>query len=219
MLPGTRRVSSRRCVGVALQLLTMDRALGAVSVVNMRATGNISGRRTVLVFLLLTVASEFVRSSVGTFSVVEGLSMYPTFRPNDVVQTKSPTARPERGDVVIVTDDRGDLAIKRIIGLPGEIVTLYRGFVYINGQRLAEPYLPNHTYTFKSNPKDELPEGWKLLDNQFFVMGDNRLQSHDSRNFGPVEGLDIQRVVSLPENAVKPRFCDIMLTKAGGGMP
>lgn len=197
----------------------MGRALAGCFIQSMRRIVNINGRRTVLVILLLTVVAEFVRSNVGTFSVVEGFSMYPTFRPNDVVQTKPPNAGTERGDVVIITDVRGDLVIKRIIGLPGETVTLFRGFVYINGHRLAEPYLASHTYTFKSNTKDERPADWQLGHNQFFVMGDNRLQSHDSRNFGPVERRDIQRVVSLPENAVKPGFCDVMLTKAGGEVP
>jgi signal peptidase I len=120
--------------------------------------------------------------------------------------------------VVIIADDRGDRMIKRIIGLPGESVTLFLGFVYIDGQRLSEPYLPRHTYTFKVNTKDERPADWKLGEKQFFVLGDNRLQSIDSRNFGPVERRGILRVVDLPENTFRPGFCDIILSESGRPM-
>jgi signal peptidase I len=180
----------------------------------MQPTSNSSGRRTILVLLLVMVLSEFVRSSTGFYSVVEGRSMHPTFRHNDVVQTRAPDANLGRGDVVIINDKRGDLMIKRIIGMPGEVVTLFHGFVYINGQRLSEPYLPKHTYTFKSEIADERPAEWKLGDNHFFVLGDNRLESHDSRNFGPVDRHGIRRVVELPANAIRPGFCDIVLSKA-----
>ncbi len=182
---------------------------------HMHRSSKTNFKRTILILLLLTAVAEFVRSSAGIFSVVEGLSMYPTFRPNDVVQTRAPNGRTERGDVVIVTDNRGDLVIKRVIGLPGETVTIFRGFVYINGHRLMEPYLPSHTYTFKSNVKDERPADWQLRQDQFFVMGDNRLHSADSRNFGPISRDAIERVVTLPQNAVKPGLSGVMFTKAG----
>ncbi len=185
----------------------------------MRPINNISGRRIIFALILVTAVIEFVRHSIGTCSVVEGNSMYPTFRPNDVVQAKTSYASSERGDVVIITDDRGDRAIKRIIGLPGETVTLYRGSVYINSQRLSEPYLPKFTYTFKSNVKNERRADWRLGDNQFFVMGDNRLESYDSRNFGPVENHNIHGVVSLPGNAAKPGFCEIVLSETGKVIP
>lgn len=185
----------------------------------MRPINNISGRRIIFALILVTALIEFVRHSIGTCSVVEGNSMYPTFRPNDVVQAKTSYARSERGDVVIITDDRGDRAIKRIIGLPGETVTLYRGSVYINSQRLSEPYLPKFTYTFKSNVENERRADWRLGDNQIFVMGDNRLESYDSRNFGPVENHNIHGVVSLPSNAAKPGFCEIGLSETGKVIP
>ena len=144
--------------------------------------------------------------------------MYPTFRHDDVIQTRALDARPERGDVVIITDDRGDRVIKRIVGLPGETVTLFFGFVYINAQRLSEPYLPRHTYTFKFDTEDGRRADWRLGDNQFFVLGDNRLGSIDSRHFGPVERRGILRVVNLPENTARPGFCDVILSESGKPM-
>jgi signal peptidase I len=181
----------------------------------MRLRDNITGRSIGLFLILATVVRQLVLSSTGLYSVVQGDSMSPTFRNDDVVQTRAPSASPERGDVVIITDDRSDLVIKRIIGLPGETVTIFLGFVYINGQRLTEPYLTKLTYTFLLDNQETGGAAWRLGDNQFFVLGDNRLQSIDSRNFGPVEHGSIRRVVDLPENSLKPGFSDIVLSASG----
>ena len=177
-----------------------------------------SGRRSLLVFIMGLVAVEFVRSSVGTYSVVDGDSMYPTFRPNDVVQARKCYNPAERGDVAIITDDRGDRVIKRIIGLPGETVTLYGGGVYIDRQKLSEPYLLQHTYTFKRDIRNERPAHWRLGKNQYFVLGDNRIESRDSRVFGPVEHHDILQLVRLPLNAPRPEFCGIIFLETEKGV-
>jgi len=177
------------------------------------------GRRYLLALFLSLLAMQFVRSNVGTFSIVEGLSMYPTFRPNDVVQAKTLFAEVQRGDVVIVADNEGDEVIKRVIGLPGETITLYRGFVYVDQRRLIEPYLPKYTYTFKRNQRNELPETWHLATDRYFVLGDNRPYSADSRQFGPVARLQIHRVVTSPPNATKPALSDIVLTADGQVLP
>lgn len=184
----------------------------------MRRINHIGGRR-VLPLILMAVLVGFVCSSVGTFSVIDGSSMSPTFEPNDVVQAKASSGESRRGDVVIITDNQNERAIKRIIGLPGETVTLYRGFVYINCQRLEEPYLPKRTYTFKSSPDDERAIVWRLEANQYFLMGDNRFESCDSRNYGPVERHQINRVVKLPENSPRPGFCELMLSETGMVIP
>jgi len=181
----------------------------------MRLENNISGRSIVLFLILATLVRQFVQSSTAPYSVVQGDSMVPTFRNADVIHTQAPDASPERGDVVVLTDDRGDLVIKRVIGLPGESVTIFLGFVYINGQRLSEPYLPKNTYTFKLDLRDGRPGTWTLGDKQYFVLGDNRPQSIDSRHFGLVDGRGICRVVNLPENSLRPGFCDIILSATG----
>lgn len=176
------------------------------------------GRRITLMFVLGLVVFEFVRSNVGTYAIVDGDSMYPTFRPNDIVLARTSFLKSERGDVVVFTDDRGDRVVKRIIGLPGETVTLYRGCVYINSQRLSEPYLAKHTYTFKSDIRNERPAEWQLGANQYFVLGDNRIESRDSRNFGPVERSDIRQFVNLPDNAPRPGFCGITFFRTEKGV-
>ncbi|MCL4786952.1 MAG: signal peptidase I [Verrucomicrobia bacterium] len=181
----------------------------------MQPINNFSGRRVILLLILVMVVCEFIRGSTGFYAVVEGQSMYPTFRHSDVVQTRSPELGLKRGDVVILADGQGERMIKRIIGLPGESITLSLGHVYVNGQRLSEPYLARHTYTFKSDTADERPIVWNLDDQHYFVLGDNRLASLDSRNFGPVDRHGIRRVVVQPANAFRPAFCDVVLSKTG----
>ena len=171
-------------------------------------------RSAVLVLILAGVIIEFGRSTFGKFCVVDGYSMCPTLNPDDVVQAKALYVK-VRGDVVIVTDDGGDLAIKRIVGLPGESVAIYRGHVYVNGQRLLEPYLASGTFTFKSNPRNQRAEVWRLDADQYFVLGDNRYESRDSRHYGPLQGRDVHGVVNLPENSPEPAFLEIMLSESG----
>jgi len=173
------------------------------------------GWRLALGLGLLLLVIHVLRSQVGTFSVVDGISMYPTFLPSDVVQAKSLYAEAQRGDVVIVTDNQGEEVIKRVVGLPGETVTLFRGFVYINRQRLVEPYLPKFTYTYKPSQLDESAAVWRLNEDQYFVMGDNRLYSADSRLYGPVGRHQIHRVVTSPPNAARPGFANIWLSATG----
>ena len=76
--------------------------------------------------------------------------------------------------------DEGGTFLKRVIGLPGEQVTERNGFFYVDGKRLNEPYLTLYD-------RDSDSESWhRLGKDQYFMMGDNRLASCDSRMWGPV---------------------------------
>lgn len=141
----------------------------------------------------------------GSVSVVDGTSMVPTYQPGARVFTAPINGEPARGDIVLVNDGKSEYALKRIIGLPGETVQLWRGYVFINCRMLREPYLPKYTYTFP----DECTElsRLKLRNGEYFVLGDNRTCSIDSRRYGPVQRDAIVSRVPAPEGSMRA-YCD-----------
>ena len=93
--------------------------------------------------------------------------------------------QPRRADVVVIRDPTiGCYSVKRVIGVAGDSVYFTNGMVYVNGRKLDEPYLSpgTPTYTF-GKFQDELIVCGK---NQYFLLGDNRMNSADSRTYGPV---------------------------------
>ncbi len=95
-------------------------------------------------------------------------------------------ASPTRGDSVVFVfpGTNNDKYIKRIIGLPGEEVTIKDGQIRINGKRLKEDYIPNYIKTSGD-------VSYKLKRGQYLVLGDNRELSNDSRIWGPLNREDI----------------------------
>jgi signal peptidase I len=100
---------------------------------------------------------------------------------------------PQRTDIVVFNPPfAGPVLIKRIIGMPGDEVSLRDGAVYINGEALDEPYV--RTVGGEAVPSEPFDNGlpWSLQKpytvpaDSYFVMGDNRIDSGDSREFGPV---------------------------------
>lgn len=136
----------------------------------------------IMAVVVLTLVGKFL------FSVffVDGESMAPNLETKELVTLNIAAfyvRAPERGDVVVVKypgDPTQKKYVKRVIGLPGEKITLKSGRVYINDNLLREEYLD---YGVLSEPNKEV----ELSDKQFYLMGDNRPGSNDSRYFGPVE--------------------------------
>lgn len=126
---------------------------------------------------------------------VSGSSMYPTFHDGDYILTDKLTYRfqePKPGDIVVFRNPRNESQdfIKRVIAVPGDTVIVSEGKVYVNGQKLQEVYLPSGTTT---RPDNFLTEGAavKVGKGQYFVLGDNRSHSSDSREWGGVSKNEI----------------------------
>lgn len=115
---------------------------------------------------------------------VKGASMEPTFHDHEYLVIDEISYRfkePVRGDVVVFKYPRDpkQFFIKRIVGLPGETVQITGNAVYINGEKLDEPYLDPNTETKTDDVKT-------LQSDEYYVLGDNRSFSLDSRTFGPL---------------------------------
>jgi signal peptidase I len=150
----------------------------------------------------------FGRHYLTSVSVVEGISMEPAFKPGSHVRTNPILGRLERGDTVVIDDGQSELAIKRIIGLPGETVHVWRGYVFINRDMLVEPYVSRNNYTY---PKSGRGAAFLLGPDEYFVLGDNRENSTDSRVYGPLQRSQIKKLVAQAANAPKPRFARFTL--------
>jgi signal peptidase I len=130
------------------------------------------------------VIALLIHAFLAQATRVYGQSMEPNFHTNErlVVEKLSYHFHgPQRGDVVVLRDPNSgpDPLIKRVIGLPGERVTISNGRVYVDGVALDEPYL--HQATLQGNGRS-----WLVPPLEVFVMGDNRSASRDSRAFGTI---------------------------------
>lgn len=147
--------------------------------------------RTVLFVIVVTLLFDLALPR----SVVDGNSMQNTFQNNErlfVSRLHYLVTLPERGDIVVFNAVNSDsMLIKRVIGLPGDTVTFTETQVYINGVLIDEPYIREECERAKCpNREYEIPQG------EYFVMGDNRNHSTDSRSFGtvPIENI-VGRVI------------------------
>ena len=148
----------------------------------------------VIMMVVILGAFYLVFHFVLSNDEVSGPSMQPTFEDKDrLISVRNFT--PKRNDVVVLlapkaaNDTPGAMYIKRVIGLPGDKIVSKNDKMYINGKKLAEPYLNNkykkvdndagHTYT--TNFTYKVPKGY------YWVMGDHRDISKDSHIFGPVK--------------------------------
>ena len=147
-------------------------------------------RYLLLCLLIAFATAKLLSTFVIQFTLVHGNSMEPTVLESDfllVGKLHYHFRDPERFEVIVLSKDGKRDLIKRVIGLPGENVRIEKGDIYINGEILHENYGLD-----PMDPKAE-PVEITLASDEFFVLGDNRLVSLDSRfsSVGPVKRSEI----------------------------
>ncbi len=148
-------------------------------------------RSSIAFFLAAIVTALLIHMFVFDSFFVPSTSMVPTLKVGDhmIASKLFGVFGVSRGDIMIFDNPPGDKTanpsitylVKRVIGLPGETISASGGKVYINGEALSEPYLASPNSTFHL-AKIKIPKG------DYFMMGDNRRDSYDSRFFGVVPG-------------------------------
>ena len=146
-------------------------------------------------FICLLAVVFVINTFVVQRTMVSGDSMYPYLHNKDQLMMDKLSYRfhdPERFDIVVfpvVRDGKEEYYIKRVIGLPGETVQIIDGYVYINGEKLDENYGAE-----VMNDAGRAAEPITLGDDEYFVLGDNRNRSDDSR-YENVENLKREKIV------------------------
>ena len=136
----------------------------------------------ILTIAVAVAAALLIRTFLFEPIRVDGESMCDTLQNGEIMLVTKPeylTGDPQRGDVVICKyPGRTENFVKRVIGLPGDVVEIRANQVYVNGEPLSEPYL-----TPEKNDDGCSMAPFALGEDEYFVMGDNRDNSHDSRNY------------------------------------
>ncbi len=142
-----------------------------------------------LSYIIIILIVILIRSFIVTPIRVNGTSMDPNLSDGEIMLLKKYDKSYDRFDIVVVNKSvEGNTLIKRIIGLPNETVEYKDGKLYINGKKMDDPFGFGVTDDFKEV---------KLKKNEYFVMGDNREVSKDSRILGGIFSSELEGTTNL----------------------
>lgn len=152
--------------------------------------------KEVVPYLVIILVVVLIRSFLFTPIKVNGTSMNPTLKDGDFMIVNK-ISKVDRFDIVVIKSKKSkEVLIKRVIGMPGETIEISDGIIYINGKKLKDKYGKG-----KTNDIAAIDIG----DNEYYVLGDNREVSLDSRYFGSFKDSEIfgtTRLTIFPFNRI-----------------
>lgn len=147
-------------------------------------------KKTSIIVCIVAVVLFLILSNFFYLACVVGSSMEPTLSEDDYLLV-SRRSKPDKGDIVIIKQsDKDKYIVKRVIGVSGDKVTFTKNGVSVNGSLLDESYVK---YPESSHYYDEYSE--TVSEDSYFVLGDNRDNSADSRHFGDIRESQVIGVV------------------------
>lgn len=162
----------------------------------------------IIAFIIMIVVRTFLFSPV----LVDGASMEPTLYENERLIVNK-LGKPKRFDIVVFHATQYEDHIKRVIGLPGDHIAFKDDTLYINGEPYDEPYLETYkeqyigdNYTNSFTLENTPVNGEVVPDDHYFVMGDNRNDSFDSRDSGAIHKKEIVgkvKIVYFPFKSIR----------------
>ena len=138
-------------------------------------------------YIIIILVVVLIRTFLITPIRVVGSSMDKTLTAGEILLLEKVDKNYKRYDIVVIKEGR-ERIIKRIIGMPGESIKIIEGIIYINGEAIDDKYASSYTENFSLSKFDleVIPE------DSYFVLGDNRIVSKDSRILGPIKKSQIQ---------------------------
>ena len=144
-------------------------------------------KKDIISYIIIILIVVIIRLYIITPVRVQGTSMDTTLKQGEILLLEKYDKNYERFDIVVIKEGN-ERIIKRIIGMPGESIKIIDGIIYINGEKIEDEYASSLTNDF-SLEKFELET---IPENTYFVLGDNRIVSKDSRILGPIKKENIQ---------------------------
>lgn len=144
-----------------------------------------------LLLVAMLIAAFFILQFIFGISTVSGSSMEPNYRDGNIVVYYRIQSSYNRGDIVSLSMPSGERYLKRVVGVPGDVIDISDGKLFING--VAEDGAYPHTFTETQSSTVEYP--YTVEPGRYFVVGDNREVSLDSRTFATVTAKQIMGTV------------------------